>query len=274
MKTNSFILLLALAVLTVITGCERNDPPVIPEILNTTFEWSFRPADDTQGDGTSQLPYTMSGPNTAVFPASLSCTGVIVAFRVPDIRNGKNVIERGVCVGTSVNPTTIDIVGFTDNLNLTVGFVSYNFSSEIDRLQPATQYHARAFYKTEDATYYNEDISFTTHLRPVITTSEAGEVTATTAKIGGDITSTGGSFVVERGICFSSTNQYPEPYVNSQYIEQEVQSCDAVGPFTVQLAGLKPGTLYYARSFVGVMTGIEYGDQLFAFGNVITFVTK
>jgi len=53
-----------------------------------------------------------------------------------------------------------------------------------------------------------------------------------------------------------------------------VQSCDATGEFVYQLTGLTLGRLYYVRAFVGVMTGIEYGDQLFAYGNTITFVAE
>lgn len=268
MKTRTLFLLSVAAVFTVFTSCEKKDPLVT---LNTSNVLIYPPRVDTSdaspvAEPVNNLPF---GP-TAVLWAN--CTGAIVGFNVPDA--GIQSTDKGVCVNTLPNPTTSYIVGYTEN---SPGFYKdnmwYNSWSCIDGLQPETQYYARSWYTVSDSTFYSEQISFYTSPRPVIKTGEASLITASTVMIGGNITSTGGSFVVEKGVC-CSLSPFPEPYGHDPYIELEVQSGEATGEFTAQLMGLIPGKLYYARAFVGVVTGIEYGDQLFAYGDVITFVTK
>jgi hypothetical protein len=261
MKTRSVFLLLIM-VLTGLTSCVKEDQSDKLEKLNSYILIIFSHSGDTLNPGAT----------TAVF--SLSCTGAIVAFNIPDDGDGINpVTKKGVCLATTPNPTTADILGYTEGYAMDINGKIYNSSSRIDGLQPATHYHARAYFNTIKGTFYQEDISFTTNPRPAIQTIEATAITATTAKVGGNITSTGGSFVVERGICYG-TDPDQLLYGDNQCIEQEVQSCDGAGEFTIDLTNLIPGTLYYARSFVGVVTGIEYGDQLFEFGNIVTFTTR
>jgi len=266
-------------VFTVFTNCEKKDPPVALDTIYTIVPAD--PADtldpgSSTGDALAHPPpawYTLQpGPFLEVW--SKSCTGSVIGFLAPnEYANCRTM--KGVCVATDTNPTTSDILGYTEDRGIRIGDKNYNSMSCVDGLQPATTYYARAWYTLGDSTFYSERMSFSTNPKPEITTGEVSELTATTAMIGGNNTSTGGSFVVERGICYSRTNTCPDhPYVNVQYIEQEVQSTYATGAFKLQLTGLAPGKLYYARAFVGVATGIEYGDQLFAFGDVITFVTK
>jgi uncharacterized protein (TIGR02145 family) len=103
-----------------------------------------------------------------------------------------------------------------------------------------------------------------------ITTSVGEVLTGSTAAISGNVTSMVGLFVVARGICY---NTVPNPiaYESNSYIEQEVQSYEWTGKFTVSLTNLTPGKFYYVRAFVAVMTGTDYGDQLVIYGNEVTF---
>jgi hypothetical protein len=208
---------------------------------------------------------------TATFyPPSISCTGVLVLGEITDDGCGAlvPVIERGVCWATMVNPIIADNRGYVEK-----GPVAGSFRGEIDELQPATLYHVRPYFITSLGTFYGEDISFTTNPKPTVATAAVTELKQTTAKAGGNVTSTGGSFVVARGICYSTT---PNPVLNgfTPFIEQEVQSFDGAGEFTCNLTNLTPGTLYYVRAFVYVMTGIEYGDVLTEYGNDYKFTTK
>lgn len=203
----------------------------------------------------------------AIFPPSVSCTGAIVFFNIPGY-SGTTVSDAGVCWATTTSPTTLDKKGFTEEVNMYLG----RFRSEIDGLQPATLYHVRAYFTANSVPLYSEDISFTTNPKPVITTTGVTDIAGTTAKITGNLMSTGGSFVVARGICYSTAPD-PESYGTNPYIEEEVQSVNGDGEFSLTLTNLNPGTQYFVKVFVAVMTGIYYGDQLVEYGNEVTFTT-
>ena len=211
----------------------------------------------------------------AIFPPSVSCTGAIVFFNIPGY-SGTTVSDAGVCWATTTSPTTLDKKGFTEEVNMYSG----RFRSEIDGLQPATLYHVRAYFTANSVPLYSEDISFTTHSEPTIKTTGVTEITATTAKVIGNVTSTGGSFVVERGICYDTVPNLTTVIMRGgfgladHFIEQEVQSVDGAGEFTVNMTNLIPGRCYYVSTFVGVMTGLDYGDQIISYGNEVTFTTK
>jgi hypothetical protein len=275
MKKHLYFFVLILLVLTGLSVCTKDEPPSIAEEPD---------AKTTKGVDSTAVP-TLTA---AIFPPSISCTGVIISFNIKN-NVGALVGQSGVCWATTACPTTANNIvrtagvnggGYsytiTDGVNGSLCYTqgrNGSFQSDIDQLQPATLYHIRAYFFTISGTYYSEDISFTTNPKPTITTTDVTEITATTAKVGGKITSTGNSFVVERGICYSMTLT-PVAYEDNPYIEQEVQSHGGTGEFTITLTNLTPGTLYYVRSFVGVMAGIEYGDQLFEYGNEVHFTTK
>jgi hypothetical protein len=70
---------------------------------------------------------------------------------------GATVSARGVCWGTSANPTTLD--GKT-----TDGTGTGSFTSAITGLSITTSYHVRAYAVNSAGTAYGDDISFTTNL--------------------------------------------------------------------------------------------------------------
>ena len=223
--------------------------------------------------------YGKPSASAAIFPLSLSCTGVIIAFTITD--DGINPVTRkGVCWATTPNPTIENKIGYHENYSMFIDGIAYSENSQIDGLQPATQYHARAFFVTGAGTFYGDDISFMTHSAPVVTTDSITAITRTTAQVCGNITSTGGSFVVERGIVWDTIPNLATVIsrggfgLANHFIEQEVQSVNGAGKFTVNMSNLIPGKNYYVSTFVGVMTGIDYGDQIVTYGSEIKFTTK
>jgi hypothetical protein len=217
-----------------------------------------------------------------VFPLSLSCTGVIVAFDMFNMPNeGYNsLVNKGVCWGTTINPTTQDNIGYNEKYDMVIDNILYHYNSWIVGLQPSTQYHARPFFVTGEGSFYGEDISFSTNPVPVVITVGVTDITSTSAVVIGNVTSTGGSFVVERGICWDNIpsrekvrNELGFGLV-SHFIEQEVQSVNGSGEFRITITNLKPGTKYYVFTFVGVMTGLDYGDQVVEYGEEVEFTTK
>jgi parallel beta-helix repeat protein/predicted outer membrane repeat protein len=77
-----------------------------------------------------------------------------------------------------------------------------------------------------------------------VVTVAASSLTPTSATIGGDVTSDGGSAVTERGIIFSLTEADPNPTFGGDVVTQIADVGIGTGPFSIPLAGLSPFTTY------------------------------
>lgn len=89
-----------------------------------------------------------------------------------------------------------------------------------------------------------------------LTTNEVTDITVTTAKSGGNITSSGGYAVTDRGVCWSLN---PNPTLSNSYV---AASTGGTGAYTVTLTGLSIGNTYYARAYATNMFGTTYGNQI------------
>ena len=163
---------------------------------------------------------------------------------------GATVTSRGICLGTSPNPTdcTPDDEGGTGNFRI-------NFTE----LQHATEYYVRAFATNSAGTGYGEDLTFTTSgIAPSVTTDAANDVHIGSATISGEVTDDGGEEVTERGICLGRTS-------NPLYC----RPADTGGPgsYSVHFSELEHSTTYYARAYAINSVDTSYGEN-------ITFTTK
>ena len=95
---------------------------------------------------------------------------------------------------------------------------------------------------------------------PTITTSSPSSVGVDTVVIGGDISNDGGSSIVLRGICFSTT---PNPNMGNQRTEDG----SGIGSFNTIMRGLTSSMTYYARSYAKNSNGVV------AYGNEVSFTT-
>lgn len=95
------------------------------------------------------------------------------------------------------------------------------------------------------------DFSVTT---PSINTLEITDITRTTAMGQGDVSSSGGLFVLERGLCWGTS---PNPSINDNF-----SSCGSgLGVFSYRMTGLVSGTVYYVRAYARNVVGVEYGNE-------------
>jgi hypothetical protein len=95
---------------------------------------------------------------------------------------------------------------------------------------------------------------------PELTTTNVGNITATTATSGGTITSDGNESISAYGVCWS-TGQ--EPTISDS------KSIDGTGSgsFISTISGLSPGTTYFLRAYATNSTGTGYG-------NIVSFTTN
>lgn len=208
-------------------------------------------------------------PTVATTTAATAITGT-TATTGGNVTNtgGATITERGVCFGTTANPT----IANTKVIDSTPGLGS--FVSNITGLLGYTTYYARGYATNSAGTGYGPQISFTTlKVLPSLTTIAATGVTGTTATAGGTAVSNGAGYSFgNRGIAFSIVQNSPAPtLVSNGFI-----TTFPAAPWTTNVTGLAANTTYYIRSYLECYDpNVVYGQPAWStvFGNELTFTT-
>ena len=129
------------------------------------------------------------------------------------------------------------------------------FISVIGALKSAETYYVRAYATNAKGTSYGDIITMTTKSGgPIVTTSDPTDITENSAKVGGNISSDGGSTITERGVFYGLTDELNS---DSDAIKD---SSTETGTYTVNLTGLKKGTVYYVMAYAKNSSGYGYGE--------------
>jgi uncharacterized protein (TIGR02145 family) len=115
----------------------------------------------------------------------------------------------------------------------------------------------RALTQQEITNLYNSQLPTQTSLcLPSITTNAPNSIGIDSVIVGGNITNNGGSSIVLRGVCYSTT---PNPNMGNMRTEDG----SGVGSFSTILRNLNPSTTYYVRSYAKNTNGVVvYGDEV------------
>ena len=89
---------------------------------------------------------------------------------------------------------------------------------------------------------------------PVLTTESVTSITDTTAISGGYVSFNGGSDIISKGICWSTS---PYPTTASDFTNDG----PGVGSFTSQITGLSSNTQYFVRAYATNSAGTAYGNE-------------
>ena len=90
---------------------------------------------------------------------------------------------------------------------------------------------------------------------PTVTTSAVTNIIANSVTTGGDITTDGGSQIIARGVCWSTSQN---PTISNDKTSDGIGS----GIFTSYITGLTPNKTYYIRAYSTNSVGTSYGNQL------------
>ncbi|MBQ6155937.1 MAG: fibrobacter succinogenes major paralogous domain-containing protein [Bacteroidales bacterium] len=180
----------------------------------------------------------------AVAPSDISYTTFTCGGNVTD-EGSYPVTSRGVCWSTMPNPT------INDNY-VPLGTGTGTFTYTVFGLSPNTTYYVRAYAINQVGHAYSEQMIVSTlaNTKPTVATLSASGL----GKCIGNIVSTGGLAITDRGFCYST---YPNPTI----VESHVSAGAGDGQFTAMLPNMVDNTTYYVRAYATNMLGTNYGQQ-------------
>jgi uncharacterized protein (TIGR02145 family) len=193
-----------------------------------------------------QFPEIITSPIMNVTSKSSVASGEVTSD------GGSAVSARGICIGTSVNPTIQGTV-------ILSGSGPGRFSVDVKNLVEDTKYFIRVFATNKRGTVYGDQLVFATMkfspvvptvnlLSPAFITSRDIFLKASISTAGEDID------IVERGFCYAS---FPSPTINERKIAKNMGR----GYFKTIMQGLPPTTTFYIRAYATSGTGTVYSDE-------------
>lgn len=171
---------------------------------------------------------------------------------------GETILSRGICYGTSPNPTTSGNVvtggGLGTNMNMVLVGTDTSYAYG---LQSNTTYYVRAFAVNVKGTAYGNEVSFTTaNIQPA--TLSTNNVSFNSFQQDGSVyvdfsaqlLSDGGQ-APALGFCYGTS---PNPTLNDFTVA-------ANNSFSASIS-LPPNTTYYVRAYAINLGGTSYGNQV------------
>ena len=137
-------------------------------------------------------------------------------------------------------------------------YVDGKWITQMNYLEKKTKYYYRYEFYNGYNLMWTEIFDFTTtdqQDKPSVETVEATNITMVSAKVEGNVTNDGGSFVTERGICYS---RFQGPTVS----DSVRYAGTGIGRFVCELTNLTNATTYYIRAFATNSEGTSYGDEI------------
>lgn len=132
-----------------------------------------------------------------------------------------------------------------------------SYVSQITGLQPGKTYNVRAYSTNATGTVYSiEYETFTAiPILPTITTATISGLTVPTAVSGGNVTYDGGSPILERGVCWCTTNCIPT------IANDHTSDGAGLGSF---VSNIPTGNLmhYHIRAYARNSVGVAYGEVI------------
>lgn len=163
---------------------------------------------------------------------------------------GSAITGRGVCYSTSANPTS--------PCTPTTGTIG-GFTIDISGLNPNTVYHFRSYATNAYGTTYSTDDTFTTLAgAPTITTPTSASITVSSATLGGNVTSAGGSSLTAKGVCYAPTGTDADPRIGDPGVTCSPQGTTTTGVFTVGVSNLLANTGYSYNAYATNSYGTVY----------------
>ena len=168
---------------------------------------------------------------------------------------GAEVTEKGFVYATKMGPSISDSkIISTDGGIAFSGQFTFEFS---------TLYYVKAYAINSYGIAYGEEIQvLIERAKPKIATSQVTEIDSTSAISGGEVLTSGGLPILDRGMCWTT---HPGAKITDNF----VSAGSGLGVFTATMKGLSPSTIYYCRSYATTSDGTTYGNE-YSFKTVVS----
>ena len=220
------------------------------------IQWSFNAPVMTDG---SALMYIASTSPAIAAPTTSSITGSSATLGGTISSDGGSAItDRGIVISaTSANADPV--IGGPGVTTISEGGTTTGaFTIAVTGLTPGTAYSFKAYGINAAGAGYTTVASFTTlAIEPTVTNPTSSQVTATTATLGGEVTSDHGSAITERGVVYSQTASNNDPLIGGSGVTK-VPVIGTTGLFATGVTGLSPTTGYSFRAFATSVGGTGY----------------
>ena len=161
---------------------------------------------------------------------------------------GAEVTAKGICWSTNQNPTIAD-------KKTNDGTGTGQFNSQMDNLNPGSTYYVRAYATNSSGTGYGNQVTLTAlKTTPTVSTKNITDISAMGAVTGGTIPATGGSDILEKGICWG---EFENPTVD----DNKISAGTGATTFNSAIVTAVPGKTYYVRAYAQNEMGTVYGQQ-------------
>jgi phosphodiesterase/alkaline phosphatase D-like protein len=237
-----------------VTGSTDTAVSVNVTDLNPNTIYHFRAVGQNAAGTTygADMTFTTNAANaptvTTATVTNITAVSATSSGNVTD-EGGAPVTARGVCWNTAPNPTTA-------NNTTANGTGAGAFTSSLTGLSELTTYYVRAYATNLYGTVYGEEFQFTTNAlnTPTVNTANVTQITANSARSGGNVINDGGAPVTARGVCWSTA---PNPTIANN----KTSNGTGIGAFTSFLTNLTENTTYYVRAYATNAAGTAYGEQ-------------
>ena len=143
------------------------------------------------------------------------------------------------------NTLYVDLAGLKENTTFSY---YYEFVNGFNSMRSATK-----TFKTETGNGGGDEPPTPPEVMlPTVITASVTEITANSAKGGGEVTNDGGAEVTERGICWSTS-------ANPTLSDSHVAAGTGIGAFIAMMNGLEASTTYHVRAYATNEAGTAYG---------------
>jgi len=104
-----------------------------------------------------------------------------------------------------------------------------------------------------------EDYSLNVITPPLVTSTSAALIGATTVTLGGNVTSDGGNAVIERGIVYSLSSANTNPQIGGTGVTKVAYSSGGTGIYSQTINSLSQSTSYHYNAYATNSLGTNYG---------------
>lgn len=117
---------------------------------------------------------------------------------------------------------------------------------------------------SNDNTFYVDSVAIATNTGPTVTTPTVAGMSTTSVALGGNVTTDGGSAIIERGVVYAVTSINRDPVLGGTGVTK-LTSPGTTGVFTVNATGLTLGTGYSFKAYATSSGGTAYTTPVTTF---------